>query len=125
MTKSLTEKWKDGELEGGYYHLLLNNGKIVKDYTVYILGEKQYRWGITDVKDVKEVLPEFLQSVRGYEDFSKSVRDEECLEKRLAIATKALKDCYNDMKYWAVLTHRNQRILNVIKKALKGMEGVK
>lgn len=44
------------------------------------------------------------------------------LQKKLDIATKALKDCYNDIKYWAVLTHRNQRILSVIKQALKEME---
>jgi len=47
------------------------------------------------------------------------------LQEQLEIATKALKYCYNDMKYWAVLTRRNQRILNVIKQALKEMEGVK
>ena len=138
MTKTLTEQWREGTLPEDTY------------YVRFICG----RYGVYDFEQFKgfgfdndlAYIEEILAPVPSYDEYClltkkaeradyldeklKYYTPEECLiikglEKRLAIATKALKDCYNDMKYWAVLTHRNQRILSVIKKALKEMEGVK
>lgn len=115
MTKTLTKKWREGTLRGCFYWKL-PNGNICTVYTDTMRD-------IKNVRDTDEV--EVLQETPSYVEYNELVQKTHILEKKLEIATKALKDCYNDMKYWAVLTHRNQRILNVIKQALKEMEGVK
>lgn len=56
MSKELTEQWWNGTLNGGIYYLLLRDGTTVKDKTVYIVGEKQFRWHYSSFDFVKEVL---------------------------------------------------------------------
>lgn len=67
MSKELTEKWKNGTLNGGIYYLLLRDGTTVKDKTVYIVGEKQFRWHYSSFDFVKEV----LAKVPTYEEWVK------------------------------------------------------
>lgn len=127
MTKTLTEQWKDGELE-------LNSLWFVR-LPCGLYDECFYTGSTIFMKSISghdEKIWQVLAPVPSYDDYKELVRKSDeavtnChqLEKKLAIATNALKYCYNDMKYWAVLTHRNQRILGVIKKAIKEMEGVK
>lgn len=126
MTKTLTEQWREGELFGLHYVKIPKEEVCIHNvsYMDYLLDE----YGV----EVLERVPSYdehneLKQDNKYLKSGIETRDKqiEQLEKKLEIATKALKDCYNDMKYWAVLTHRNQRILSVIKKAIKEMEGAK
>jgi hypothetical protein len=65
MSKELTEKWRNGTLNGGIYYLLLRDGTTVTDKTVYIVGEKQLRWHYSSFDFVKEV----LAKVPSYEEY--------------------------------------------------------
>ena len=56
MSKELTEQWKDGELKGGFYYLLLKDGTTITDKTVYIVGEKQLHWHYSSFDFVEEVI---------------------------------------------------------------------
>lgn len=56
MSKELTEQWRNGTLPYGFYYLKTKDGRIRADDTVYIVGEKQYRWRYTDVVFIEEVL---------------------------------------------------------------------
>ena len=38
---------------------------------------------------------------------------------KLKIAKRALSECYHEMKYWAVMNKRSQRIFNTVKNAIK------
>lgn len=133
MTKTLTEQWRDGTLPEGCYYILTKDGHIKKERTCFYSHTDGQCFSFTDNIDIEEVLapvPSYDEWERAKENLEKNgtwytERSYKLIEKKFEIATKALKDCYNDMKYWAVLTHRNQRILSVIKKALKEMEGVK
>lgn len=59
MTKSLTEKWKDGTLEGGFYYILVDGEKYpLIDHTDYNLLSHQVEWKIFDWHGVKEVVDE-------------------------------------------------------------------
>ena len=149
MTKTLTEQWREGTLPENCYYILTKNGHIEKDRTRFCSYTDEQCFCFTVNRDIEEVLApvpsydEYLYLKTNNDHWNKEairiskqaigivlesdelVQKIHILEKKLEIATKALKDCYNDMKYWAVLTHRNQRMLDVIKKALKEMEGVK
>lgn len=124
MTKTLTEQWREGTIEYGLYYV-----RVVgrNDITIAHKIEEDL-----NVKEVLAPVPSHseYQALKDNCEFThtrlKGTHQKIAqLEKKLEIAKKALKDCYNDMKYWAVLTRRNQRILSVIKQALKEMEGVK
>ena len=147
MTKTLTEQWREGTLPDGKYYIKLEPNFTERYDVGYSEGGDFVLYNIEDIEEVLAPVPDYkmFQLLIGEQKFTEemleniiNIRTEELLklnaeyikrvkklEKKLAIATKALKDCYNDMKYCAVLTHRNQRILSVIKKALKEMEGVK
>lgn len=136
MSKTLTEQWREEKLPEDCYYILTKDGHIKKERTCFYSHIDGQCFSFTDNRDIEEVLApvpsydEYLV-LSGFKKIEKYAIDDivkihtEKLGKRLEIATKALKYCYNDMKYWAVLTRRNQRILNVIKQALKEMKGVK
>lgn len=79
MTKTLNEQWREGTLPAGFYYLEMNDGLVIIDHTIYVVGEKIYRWELSSVDYVKEV----LAPVPSYDEYQK-------LQKRLEIATKAL-----------------------------------
>ena len=90
MTKSLTEQWKDGELENGMFYL------VVKDEEgVYVTVDTHSRmfnvWGIVRDKDIKEV----LAPVPDFNHFSQLVKKVEKLERQLKEANELIKD-YGD-----------------------------
>lgn len=130
MNKELTEQWRNGTLERGYYYYLTKVGAKVIGYQCFGLKfpYDYYHNTIDSVEEVLASVPSYGQYIGLMDDskeLDKAYDKINLLEKKLELAKKALKDCYNDMKYWAVLTRRNQRILSVIKQALKEMEGVK
>ena len=84
--KSLTEQWRDGTLDGGIYYLLLNDGTTVTDKTVYIVGEKQFRWHFSSFDFVKEV----LAPVPNYDHFSQLVKKVERLQEQLNEANEVI-----------------------------------
>jgi hypothetical protein len=135
MSKELTEKWKDGTLDNGMYYV------VAKDEDgLYITRDTHDRmfnvWGILRDKDVKEVLApvpsynevkeirqkierlefdnEALEMVHneGKEINAELVSKTDKLEKKLEIATKALKE------YMTFCRHPAEE-------ALKEMKGVK
>ena len=115
MTKSLTEQWKDGELDKNAYYYFKDNDETFVDVT--------WRIPFDDI--------ECLAPVPSYEEYKEMDNDlkeiaskndslaMECgkLEQQLAIATKALNDILNDGDdYWDK---------DKADKALTKMEGVK
>ncbi|MBO7713065.1 MAG: hypothetical protein J6S85_05815 [Methanobrevibacter sp.] len=147
MTKSLTEKWKNGELDGGYYYLIMEDETLRIDHTEYKFWNKTICWEHLDEHFVKEV----LAPVPSYEEWQsyekcadmlidvnkkwyKTIVENKKLKKKLEIATKALekyqeainrfkKDPMNNI---IMLAH--QLIYDIdtdSKKALREMEGVK
>ena len=109
MTKSLTEQWKDGELEDGYYYVVEKwSGKIeINDY---------YDGCWQDLKE--EYIKEVLAPVPSYAELT-------LIAGNCRLAKKSLRDCYNEMKYWATMNHRCSKIFNHIKDALVEIEEVK
>ena len=136
MTKTLTEQWRDGKLPDGCYYIVHRTNKFPGNDEIEIVGTEYLKtlseFNGTDRAEVLAPVPSYeeyqdiiQQNVNQESAIETYIEEIKRLQEQLEISIKALKDCYNDMKYWAVLTHRNQRILNVIKKALKEMEGVK
>lgn len=121
MTKTLTEQWCEGTLNGGVYYLLLRDGTTVTDQTVYIVGEKQLRWHYSSFDFVKEV----IAPVPSYDEHMELVSKTEQLEKKLAIATKALKSFIPDDLTDGGFGEMYEDVIWDCKKALKEMEGIK
>ena len=82
MTKTLTEQWREGTLRGCFYWKL-PNGNICTAYTDTMRD-------IKNVRDSDEV--EVLQETPSYVEYNEYVQKIHILEKRLEIATKALKE---------------------------------
>lgn len=113
MTKSLTEQWREGTLRGCFYWKL-PNGNICTAYTDTMKD-------IKSVRDSDEV--EVLQETPSYVEYNELVQKMHILEKKLEIATKALKE--------VVVASDNYRFCqsvgykNLAEEALKEMGGVK
>lgn len=134
MTKTLTEQWRDGTLPLGTYYILNIYGDEEIDMSVAV-GEL---WNNTDLKEVLAPVPsydEYKQLVSNSDESPteqvlnlQNMVEDECsrrceletkcsqLEKKIAIATKALKDLElaNDI-----------RICMKAQEALTKMEGIK
>lgn len=106
MTKTLTEKLKDGELAGGWYFLLFTNGSTLPVYYDIFNKEFEFRWDY----EIDEVLTpcsyEYLQE----------------LEKKLDVATKAL---YLLNREVAGSFDRTSLVLTTIREALSDIRGEK
>lgn len=111
MTKTLTEQWREGTLEDGFYYIKKNLCGI-KD----IKTEELFSGEFCTVPN--EYIEEVLEPVPSYDEYQQLVSKAEQLEKRLAIATKALKDV--SLSLWDEMECRS-----CAKKALKEMKGVK
>ena len=94
MTKTLTEQWKDGELEWGLYYV-----KTKKDAPLFYgeITEMSLEEEITISQDEK--VEEVLSPVPSYDEWKAELASngellnvQKRLEKKLAIATKALKE---------------------------------
>lgn len=142
MTKTLTEQWKNGELDEGYYYVKTkwktsdNKCHYDKKEGMYFYNKDFNCFDVIDDEQVAEVLAP-VPSYEKWKEISESedqahahLQDEReknmCLEesvrvlsKQLAIATKALKD----VAYLYIYTDKD--LSTVANNALKEMEGVK
>ena len=122
MTKTLTEQWREGTLTGGFYYIQLKDERWpLIDHTDYNLLSHKIEWKDFDWRAVEEVIDE----VPSYEEYKQLVSNSDessrkalQLEKKLEIATKALKDV--SLSLWDEMECRS-----CAKEALKEMEGVK
>ena len=87
MTKTLTEQWREGTLPRGGYYIKLLDGSIKQtdyDNISKTFDTEYFRYN----KSVKEV----LAPVPSYDEYKQLVSETDKLEKKLEIATKALKE---------------------------------
>lgn len=86
MSKELTEKWKNGTLEDGYYYVKNKHflGGETEYYHVFPSGVKY--WGGCDDEDIEEI----LAPVPSYDQFVELVTKCHRLEKQLDIAVNTL-----------------------------------
>lgn len=119
MTKTLTEQWCEGTLPQGYYYIVVNMEQ--KHRVIFYLPERNTEdEARLDLKD--QFVLEVLAPVPRYDEYKELVSKTEQLEKRLEIATKALKGA----SFWANTGNGGeQAVKKVCDKALKEMEGVK
>lgn len=108
MTKTLTEQWREGTLPDGDYYI-----KGAFDDDIYI---SQLDYEIEE--DKRLPIEEVLAPVPSYTELT-------LMAGNYRLAKKALRDCYNEMKYWATMNHRCSKIFNHIKAALVEIEEVK
>ena len=136
MTKTLTEQWREGKLKGGMYFWRLPNNETFMA-TLYKMDEyKQTRDAsqivclapVPDYMDCKRLMNDSIEldkaKIKIYELVSKTdelVQKMHILEKRLEIATKALKD----IKVYSQRDWDEYNCMECADKALKEMEGVK
>lgn len=129
MSKTLTEQWREGTLPQGYYYIVANTEQ--KHKVIFYLPERntedEARLDLKDqfVLEVLDPVPRYSEWKTAKENLDKNgtwytERSYKRLEKKLEIATKALKEYANSpmgSKYH--LTGITACI------ALKEMEGVK
>ena len=109
MTKTLTEQWRDGKLPNGDYYIKVRGNLTGKEFFVYdncING----KWAYTLDGNVIAV----ISPVPNYDEYNELATKCNQLQKRLEIATRALK------KYESAAGCGREAFL-----ALKEMEGVK
>lgn len=114
MTKTLTEQWREGTLESGWYYVVIEWNDEIR--MLYFEGDYFLD---TDVPLDNDNIKEVLDAVPSYEEYMELVSKCRQLEKRLAIATKALKE------YAEIETDDWIDSQEVARKALKKMKGVK
>lgn len=98
MSKELTEQWRNGTLDGGWYFLEFENGSILPVYYCGLNREFEFRW---DWKISKVLSPasyhHFVELTEKADQFSKLVKKVEGLreliiEGRFVEALKVLGD---------------------------------
>lgn len=107
MTKTLTEQWRDGTLPEGCYYVRFFT---TKQPYIEICGS-EYLGNLAEFNGTDRA--EVLAPVPSYDEYQK-------LQKRLEIATKALKDIT-----LAVNMPNRVYMFSRLQQALKEMEGVK
>ena len=122
MTKTLTEKWREGTLRGCFYWKL-PNGNICTAYTDTMRDMKNVR--DSNEVEVLEEAPSYYeyqdiiqQNVNQEAAIETYIEDIKRLEEQLKIAKKALKDV--SLSLWDEMECRS-----CAKQALTKMEGVK
>ena len=139
MTKTLTEQWREGTLQEGWYYTIItgftDKEKMMIDYFIPELNHFE----IKPTRCIKEVLApvpsydeynELVQKIhilneqntKQYNELCEEIKKNNILEKKLEIATKSLKG----ISLWANTGNGGeQAVKKVCKEALKEMEGVK
>ena len=129
MTKTLTEQWREGTLQDGEYYVKDWDGKID-----WFVAQNKILWRDNNNPFYASERIEVLAPVPSYEEYKRLVSKTEQLEKKLEIATKALKEIrkgiedFNDdpMNKIGFMAYGTlHECLKKSKKALKEMEGVK
>lgn len=131
MTKTLTEQWREGTLDEGWYYVVSGLDDEIR--MLYFEGDYFLD---TDVPLDNNEIKKVLSAVPTYDEWQshekcadmlidvnkkweKTIKERKRLEKQLEIATKALE------KYEEIETHDWIDSQVVALKALKEMEGVK
>ena len=113
MTKTLIEQWQKGKLPNGDYYIKVCGNLTGKEFFVYdnyING----KWKYTLDRNVIDI----IAPVPNYDEYKELVSKTEQLQKKLEIATKALKRihyCYSP---------EYNKAGEVSDKALKEMKGI-
>jgi hypothetical protein len=135
MSEKLTEKWKMHELEQGYYYIRWSyNIDDEPSYMIDFFNTEDYTGGAFENKQ-KKFIDEIVSKVPSYEElqsyekcadmlidvnkkWERTIKERKRLEKKLEIATKALKEYANckPTEWMSCVTADN---------ALKEMEGIK
>ena len=89
MTKALTEQWREGTLNGGYYYLKMKDGNIFIDHTEYIFWAHEIRWETKDSSYVKEV----LAPVPRYDEYKELTQRVGRLELDNEVLEDVVKEC--------------------------------
>ena len=116
MTKTYTEQWREGTLPDGYYYIDYDTQQKIfeiEDGCATYQGLPAETYFLNDVCLIKVLGP-----VPSYTELT-------LMAGNYRLAKKALRDCYNEMKYWATMNHRCSKIFNHIKAALVEIEEVK
>lgn len=95
MTKSLTEQWKDGELEEGYYYIIVKDmdGIIIDSFDTWyhVKGNTVKQFSYVDIKEVLEPVPT-------YEDFL--IHRDYCRDhQKLLVENMKLKERLKEAEY--------------------------
>lgn len=106
MSKELTEQWRSGNLKNSFYYLKFPDTETAEIHNLYDMERFRY------VQDSEKI--EVLDEVPSYDEYNELATKCNQLQKRLAIATKALE------KYESVAGWGREAFL-----ALKEMEGAK
>lgn len=117
MAKTLTEQWRNEELPIDLYYVIDKLGRetIGNDCGIRDMMVDAFNGGNIFIKEV-------LAPVPSYDEYKQLVSKTEQLEKKLEIATKALKG----VCVWANTGNGGEKaVKKVCEKALKEMEGVK
>ena len=130
MTKTLTEQWREGKLKGYYYvHIKLDEHCEYDDIDLIdeLTGNfelhcddyiKEVLSPVPDYMDCKGLIYDSINLADARKRIDELVSKTEKLEKKLAIAIKALKDV--SLSLWDEMECRS-----CAKQALKEMEGIK
>jgi hypothetical protein len=110
MTKTLTEQWREGTLESGHYYIQWSFDCDPRPRNMIDFFDKEYSDGGEFMLQQHKYIEEVLAPVPSYDEHKELVSKTEQLEKKLEIATKALKDMPE---------------MSMAQRALREMEGVK
>lgn len=110
MTKTLTEQWREGTLKSGNYYTVCYKGWLGETFSCNLYYSERIGFD-ANVKEVLAPVPSYTELT--------------LMAGNYRLAKKALRDCYNEMKYWATMNHRCSKIFNHIKEALVEIEEVK
>ena len=142
MIKTLTEQWKDGTLPSGEYYIKLDDGLFTTDkyfgksggfaeeIPVEVLtpvpSYDKYNQLVSKTDESAQkihILNE--QNTKQYNELCEEIKKNNILEKRLTIATKALKSFIPDDLSDGGFGEMYEDVIWDCKKALEEMEGVK
>ena len=104
MKKLLTEKWKDGELPDGWYYLKvkseLANYPVIAECVINYSSSKPYsdfyEYDDSHIKEILSPVPSYDEWQSELASNDELLTVQKRLEKKLEIATKALKDIVKD-----------------------------
>lgn len=116
MTKSLTEQWKDGTLESGMYYWQLSNNETFMA-TLYKMDEYK------QTKDASKII--CLAPVPSYDEFKQLVSKIEQLMQKIHILNEQNTKQYNELCEEIKKNNTLEKRLEIATKALKKIERIK
>ena len=131
MTKTFTEQWREGTLPAGCYYVLSTEDDtpvacdidvvcdfMIRDVVEPVPSYDEFKQLVSKTDELVQkihILNE--QNTKQYNELCEEIKKDNILEKKLAIATKALKKINKNYRFTVAQ--------DVVYKALKEMKGVK